>query len=338
MTTFSKVETYVVSCPSGDGGKINKAGTQAGIQRYRCKTCGKKFRRPDEFQQGQKFPIQQLGMALQGYFDGQSYREVARNIGRTFDTVPPDETSVYDWVQGYARATNEAMKGVKVPSGDEWVADEMVVRVGGKKLWLWNILDKDSRYILSMHLSPRRTQQAAEVTFRKAIEVASRPPKRVTTDGLNSYIPAIQTLLPYTEHNVSPGLDSENNNNRSERLQGTIRDRDKVLRGLQSRESGQNFLDGWVIDYNLFRPHMALGERTPAEKAGLVTPFKNWQTVARLIDPMNTSVRPEWQAQDERPLRTKDFRVMDIPTAEEASPRALRPKAFKSAFKKRRGF
>ena len=133
MTTFSKVETYVVSCPSGDGGKINKAGTQAGIQRYRCKTCGKKFRRPDEFQQGQKFPIQQIGMALQGYFDGQSYREVARNIGRTFDTVPPDETSVYDWVQGYARATNEAMKGVKVPSGDEWVADEMVCARRGQE-------------------------------------------------------------------------------------------------------------------------------------------------------------------------------------------------------------
>ena len=340
MTTFTRpVETYIVTCPNQDNGKIIKMGKQSGVQRYRCKTCGKSFREPDEFQQGRQFRVQQIGQALQGYFDGQSYREAARNVSRTFDTEPPDESSVFRWVQGYARGAHEAMKHVKVPTGSEWVCDEMVVRVGGEKFWLWSVMDKESRYILATNLSPRRTQMAAEVTFRKAIEASANLPKRITTDGLGSYVPAIETLLPYTEHNVSPGLDSENNNNRSERLQGTMRDRDKVLRGLDSREAGQNYLDGWVIDYNLFRPHMALDERTPAQVAGVVAPFRNWRDVARLVKPIGKPNRPDWQTTDERPLRrTKDFKTMPIDVAEEAAPRALRPKAFKSSFKKRRGF
>ena len=337
MTVFTKTVEFTVACPVGCDSKIVKVGFQNGVQRYRCQQCHKYFRRPDKFQEGSKFPAQHVGMALQGYFDGQSYREAARQIGRTFRTVPPDESSVYDWVQGYARGANNLLSQLKVPSGSEWVCDEMVVRVGGKKYWVWNIMDKQSRYILSMHLSPRRTQQAAEVTFRKALETASRMPKRVTTDGLASYKPAIETLMPGVEHSISPGLDSDNHNNHSERLQGFIRDRDRVLRGLQTRESGQNYLDGLVIDYNLFRPHIGLGKRTPAEAAGFVSPFRDWQDVARVVFPVDTITRPDWQRQDERELHTKDFKVLDLAVAKEAFPRATRSKTFKSAFKTRRG-
>ena len=52
-------------------------------------------------------------------------------------------------------------------------------------------------------------------------------------------------------------------NNMSERLQGTFRERARVMRGLQSRESGQKLLDGWVINCNLFRFHEGLAGKTP---------------------------------------------------------------------------
>ena len=224
-----------------------------------------------------------------------------------------------------------------MPTSNEWVADEMVVKVGGKRFWLWNVMDRDSRYILATHLTPRRTQLAAETLFKKALRSAANLPEYVRTDGLPSYIQAIQTTMPDVKHRVSGGLDAELNNNLSERLQGTIRERDKVLRGLRSREAGQNFLDGWTVDYNLIRPHMALGERTPIEATGLKSPFADWCDVADKIDPDNTPRRPAWQLIDEKPMTTKDFRIMGIDEAREAT-RALRPKAFKSAFKKRRGF
>ena len=112
-----------------------------------------------------------------------------------------------------------------------------------------------------------------------------------------------------------------------------------MLRGLDSRESGQNYLDGWTIDYNLIRPHMALNERTPAQAAGVKAPFRNWIDVARLVEPINEPNRPDWQTTKEEEMRaTKDFKIMPISVAEEVAPRALRKKAFKSSVRTRRGF
>ena len=67
-----------------------------------------------------------------------------------------------------------------------------------------------------------------------------------------------------------------------ERLQGTFRDRDKTLRGMKPRESGQAYLDGLVLNYNYFRPHQALDRKKPAERAGAEIPFESWRDVASM--------------------------------------------------------
>ena len=68
--------------------------------------------------------------------------------------------------------------------GDHWVADEMVVRVGGKKLWNWNVMDAKTRYILAARLSRTRNANDAIAVFEKALANAKYPPKKITTDGL----------------------------------------------------------------------------------------------------------------------------------------------------------
>ena len=67
----------------------------------------------------------------------------------------------------------------------------------------------------------------------------------------------------------------------SERLQGTFRQREKTLRGLDSRETGQRYLDGWVLTYNLFREHESLDHQTPGEEARVKPPFTEWADVVR---------------------------------------------------------
>ena len=80
------------------------------------------------------------------------------------------------------------------------------------------------------------------------------------------------------------------NNNRSERLQGTFRQRTKTLRSLDSRESGQLYLDGWVLTYNLFREHGGLGGKTPGEVARVSPPFNEWEDVVAHSDPAQRSI------------------------------------------------
>ena len=53
-----------------------------------------------------------------------------------------------------------------------------------------------------------------------------------------------------------------------ERLNGTMRDREKVMRGMNTRESSQKIIDAMRIHYNFVREHSSL-KRTPAEQAGI---------------------------------------------------------------------
>jgi transposase-like protein len=99
-------------------------------------------------------------------------------------------------------------------------------------------------------------------------------PMAVVTDGLRAYQDAITkeffTLkAPKTEHVRIPNIRDRSNNNMVERLHGTIRQRNKVMRGLDAEDSAQTMMDGMRIYYNFIRPHTALDGKTPAQKANI---------------------------------------------------------------------
>lgn len=72
---------------------------------------------------------------------------------------------------------------------------------------------------------------------------------------------------PRTRHIRSAGIRSRENNNNVERLQGTVRERNKVMRGLKNPETP--ITDGFQIYYNFIRSHMSLDGKTPAEASGI---------------------------------------------------------------------
>jgi hypothetical protein len=52
-----------------------------------------------------------------------------------------------------------------------------------------------------------------------------------------------------------------------ERMNGEIRDREKVMRGLKRKDSP--ILTGYELFHNYIRPHKALDNRTSSEAAGI---------------------------------------------------------------------
>jgi len=63
-----------------------------------------------------------------------------------------------------------------------------------------------------------------------------------------------------------------------ERLNGEIRDREKVMRGLKNMDTP--ILEGYQIFHNYIRPHMSLEGKTPSEIAGIRIEGKNkWITL-----------------------------------------------------------
>ena len=95
-------------------------------------------------------------------------------------------------------------------------------------------------------------------------------------------------------------------------LQGTIRQREKVMRGLKSQETAQLFLDGWALHYNFFKPHEALKGKPPALAANIKTPLTDWEDIARLDVRPFSRKRAEFERDktlQDRPLRSRQFRV-----------------------------
>jgi hypothetical protein len=64
-------------------------------------------------------------------------------------------------------------------------------------------------------------------------------------------------------------------------MQGTIKDRTKVMRGLEFKHTAELFLDGFTLHYNHMRSHHAIG-KPPAKAAGLPLVFRDWTEVAHI--------------------------------------------------------
>src|SRR5215210_1370234 len=82
---------------------------------------------------------------------------------------------------------------------------------------------------------------------------------------------------PRTKHIKHIRFKGDTHNNKMERMNGEVRDREKVMRGLKRQDT--KILTGYQIYHNYLRPHEGLDGKTPAEASGVKVEGENkWQT------------------------------------------------------------
>lgn len=316
-----------LTCKFCQSTHVIKYGTFRGNQYYLCRSCNHKFARTDTIPAMQN-STKEIADVLNMYYEGLSENEIRRNrIQQEANYISTG--SVYNWVNRFTDlATKEADKHTpKV--GDTWIADETYVRVdksrdrvknpydkSRKAKWVvfWDIIDADTRFLLASHLATTRGKEDARILMEKAAKRAGKTPKVVVTDKLKAYLDGVE--LAYgadTSHKQGSPFEVENNTNLIERFHGTLKDRTKVMRALKNKDTLQRFTDGWLVHYNFFRPHMSLGDKTPAQAAGVDFPFRNWKDVVE--QPYHVTARI--------PVK-RDIKIV---TASEAKPVKLTAKA-----------
>ena len=200
-----------------------------------------------------------------------------REVTLRFLTVD-DKNGLY---RMFSSMSDEALRWSMAPCTIEriqrWINNiqnliSLVAEYKGKWMWLWNTIDRDTRYILTSMITEKRKLNDARRVFQKAKAVGKSKPKAVVTDWLQAYHRAFNkeffTLRnPRTKHIRMPRFVDRVNNNLVERLNGTVRERDKVMRGFKTLESAQQIIKGFRAYYNFIRKHQSPNGKTPAEMA-----------------------------------------------------------------------
>ena len=257
---------------------VVRYGTHNGVQYWWCKDCKRKYADNEALPKMQT-PVDQVAAALSMYYGGMSINAIRRHLEQHYDNKPSDST-VYGWIVRFSQLAVNAVRDCQPDVGDTWVADETVVKIGGKNVWFWDIIDSKTRYLLASYLSLSRTANDAYNLMRRAAQTAGKTPKVVITDQLLAYLDGIEIAFgAETKHIAAKGLTAKRNTNLIERFHGSLKDRLKVMCGLKMPETANLLLQGWLVHYNYFRPHRALSGQTPAQKAGIALPLKSWADV-----------------------------------------------------------
>lgn len=271
-----------LQCKLCNSDNVIKWGTYKGIQRYYCKDCHSKFKADDALYY-MKTPANQVTSALNMYYEGLSIKAIRRNLKQEYGNMPSTAT-IYEWIQKYTQYATDSIKGYQPEKiGNTWIADETVIEIDGDNVWLWDIIDEKTRYLLATRISRSRTTQDAQILYDRAVKTAGKEPDKVITDKLASYLDV--RYGKGTEHIQSRPFAVENNTQLIERFHETLKQRTKVMRGLKNLESAHDFIDGWLVHYNFLRPHTTLDDKTPAEVAGIDFPYKNWADIIRKHKP-----------------------------------------------------
>lgn len=261
---------------------IHYGKSAAGKQTFYCKDCKYRFIE-NTLLKKVKFTPELISLTLDLYFSGLSLRKIARNINDHFD-IDVDFTTIYNWIKRYIQIISEYVNSLTPQLSDTWHADELFVKMHGGKTYkgksnlafLWNVMDRKTRFLLASKVSEARDINGAIAVFKEAIKNANgQNPKEIHTDAWKAYREGIaQTFGLETDHIPKCGINKPHaDNNRVERLNGTIRERTKVVRAWKKHSTP--LAEGQRIQYNFVKPHMALGGETPAKKAGINVEEKN---------------------------------------------------------------
>ena len=286
MQQVTYATTCTVVCKFCGSDKVVKNGVRTGdIQYYKCRNCGRAFA-GNNATEGMQYPSEQIAAAVSLFYDGLSIDAIRRQLDSLYHVYPSDST-VYDWTVRYTKLAVDNAKFSNIRVGSVWTADESVLILDQHvKVWFWDIIDSETRFLLASHMSITRGTKDAQILMQKAWERAQKTPRIIYTDKLAAYLDGIElTFGADTKHKQGGPFDVGNNTNLIERFHGTIKARTKVMRGMRNRERARIVMDGWLINYNFFRPHESLKNKTPGEVAQASFAWKDWLDVVRANKP-----------------------------------------------------
>jgi transposase-like protein len=273
-----------IKCKDCGSTAVVKFGSYKGVQRYYCKACKRKFKADNDLFH-MKVPADYVSSALSMYYSGMSVNDICTTLKQEHNYYPSNSV-VYKWIDKYTPIAIKHFRDYHPQVGDVWIADETVLNLDGEhSIWFYDIIDKDTRFLLASRVAISRTTNDAERLMEDAKKRAGKSPKEILTDSNRSYVDSIEKVFGSdTDHIQTTPFEKEPNESTSEieRFHGTLKDRTKVFRSFRDIDTLIQFTDGWLVYYNYFRPHESLDGETPAEAGKIKYDVKDWAGLVKI--------------------------------------------------------
>ena len=280
-------EIKINSCPKCQSTNIKKAGLRknksGNIQLFQCKECNYKFSINRGFERMRATP-EQITMAMNLYFNGESSRKTAQSIALT--GVKVSYKTIQNWNKKYVELMDKYLDRITPQVGESWRTDELYLKIKGNRKYLFAMLDSETRFWLAQMVSEHKGNDDVSPMFKDAKRKAQKVPATLISDGAANFHHAWKDqyrsknfLHKDTEHHRHIHLAGDMNNNQMESFNSnTLRFREKVIRGIKKDDSA--IIKGMQIHHNFIRPHQGLDGDTPADRVGIRIEGDNkWKTI-----------------------------------------------------------
>lgn len=175
------------------------------------------------------------------------------------------------------------LEQIKPNVSNVWRTDELYVKVKGNNKYLFALMDDETRFWIAQQVADKKNSSDIRPLFKEGKKIAGKKPNILISDGARNFHEAYTkefwtNTKPRTEHIQHIRLQGDKNNNKMERMNGEIRDREKTMRGLKRQDTP--ILKGYQIYHNYLRPHEWLAGKTPADASGIRIEGENkWITL-----------------------------------------------------------
>jgi IS6 family transposase len=166
--------------------------------------------------------------------------------------ITVDHVTIYRWVQRFTPLLIDAARPCRHATGDRWFVDETYVKIAGRWVYLYRVIDQFGQ-VIDVLVAEKRDMAATRRFFTRALAHGPSPTE-VTTDRAPAYPRVLDELLPAARH-----VTEQYANNAIEADHGRLKSRLRPMRGLKQLRCARVISAGHAFIQNIRRGHYELG-------------------------------------------------------------------------------